>query len=124
MRLDLKNLSTASEAFYWNNAEDHEIAKGMRSRVMWEEQHSEIYQEVIEIKAQADLHDLSELTSKLHVTTQQHTDLHTHIQVITRIIEAAVANQGLYTDRATKACPMKLPSFSGAYMPRRPGLQG
>ena len=51
--------------------------------------------------------------TRLHVTTQQHTDLHTHIQVITRIIEAAVANQGLYMDRATKACPMKLPSFSG-----------
>ena len=52
MLLDLKNLSTASEAFDWNNAEYHEIAKGMRSRVTWEEQHSEISKEVIEIKAQ------------------------------------------------------------------------
>ena len=42
MLLDLKNLSTASEAFDWNNAEDHEIAKGMRSQVTWEEQHSDI----------------------------------------------------------------------------------
>ena len=67
----------------------------------------------MEIKAQAELHDLSELLGKISDTTQQLTHLHACIQVTTLETETADEKQGLYTDRTTKACPKKLLSFSG-----------
>ena len=103
MLLDLKALSTATEGFNGNNAEDHVIAKGMKSRATWKGQRSKISKKVIEIKAQAELHDLSELMGKINNTEKQLLSLHTHIQATTLVIKAADTNQGLYTNRATKA---------------------
>ena len=81
MCLDLKTLTISTRKFDWGHAEDHVIAKGMKAREKWREDHSKISKQVIEIKAEADLHDLSNLQSKIDVTEKQLGDLQSRIDI-------------------------------------------
>ena len=94
MCLDLKTLTIATRKFDWRNAEDHVIAKGMKAREKWREDHSKISKQVIEIKAEADLHDLSNLQSKIDVTEKQLGDLQSRIDITIIEVETADMTEG------------------------------
>ena len=94
MLLDLKALTIATRAYNWGSAEDHVITKGMKAREKWREDHSKISKQVIEIKADADLHDLSNLQSKIDVTERQLGDLQSRIDITIIEVETADMTEG------------------------------
>jgi hypothetical protein len=86
----------------------------MKSRSTWREQHATISKKLIEVEGLANLHDLTDLQGHIADTRSETTSLSTRMNVIILEIEAADSKQGiLYSDRMTKACPIKLPSYSG-----------
>ena len=75
MKLDLKTLTLATQSFDWNSAEDHIIQKGMKNKLKWREDHSRIANLVIEIKVEAQIHDLSDLLDEVKETEEELTRL-------------------------------------------------
>ena len=75
MRIDLKTLTTATRRLDWSSAEDHTLARGMKSREKWRVDHSKICKQVFKIKAEANLHELTNLQEKVDVTEKQMRDL-------------------------------------------------
>ena len=113
LRIDIEQLNTSLKAHLWGEAEDHIIALGMRSRPAWRSQHATISKEIIEIKGLADIHDLVNMQERIENTESEILALFIRMNVTIFEIEASDTKQGLYTDRQTKACPVKLPTYSG-----------
>ena len=113
LRLDLGQLITSVTAQKWTHAEDHIVTMGMKSCNTWREQHATISKKLIEVEGLAKLHDLTDLQGHIANTRSEITSLSTRMNVIILDIETADSKQGISSDRMTKACPIKLPSYSG-----------
>ena len=113
LRIDLERLDLSFKAHKWGEAEDHVISLGMESRLSWRNQHAAISKEIIEIKGLAGIHDLADLQDQIEDTESEIIALSIRMSVTILEIEAADTKQGIYTDRPTKACPVKLPTYSG-----------
>ena len=113
LRLDLGQLVTSVMAHKWTHSEDHIVTLGMKSRSAWRDQHAAISKKLIEVEGLAKLHDLTDLQDRIVDTRSEIVALSTRMNVIILEIETTDSKQGIFTDRMTKACPIKLPSYSG-----------
>ena len=113
LRIDLERLDLSFKAHKWGEAEDHVVSWGMESRFSWRNQHAAISKEIIEIQGLAGIHDLTDLQDQIEDTESEIIALSIRMSVTILEIEAADTKQGIYTDRPTKACPVKLPTYSG-----------
>ena len=113
LRLDLGQLVTSLMAHKWTHSEDHIVAMGMKSRSAWRDQHAAISKKLLEVEGLAKLHDLADLQDQIVDTKSEILSLSTRMNVIILEIETTDSKQGIFTDRSTKACPIKLPSYSG-----------
>ena len=113
MRLDLEDLTTATQKSDWNSAADHAIARGMKAKERWSKDFSDISKQIIEIKTVANMHGLTNLQDKANATGEQMGVLHVCIDSTMTEIEAADRARNPHTDSKAKACPMMLPLLSG-----------
>ena len=118
IEIDLQVLVTSlQKVTNWATAEDHVIAHGMRMREKWRNQHTDLQKKIIEVLSIITLNDLNECKSMGSETRSKIHNFGSFLEQKIQEIELADTVQGLYTDRSTKACPVKLPTYAGS--PRR-----
>ena len=66
-----------------------------------------------EIKSLIILNDLTDLKDTVHNTQQVIHNFSSVLETKIAEIETTDAKQGLFSDRSTKACPIKLPTYAG-----------
>ena len=106
-------VSSFSKLSDWATAEDHVIAWGMKSRKEWKIQHLALSKDILEVQSIISVNsitDLGEMVNETHSKINFYGSLLD--QKIDEIERADIA-QGLFSDRDTKPCPVKLPTFAG-----------
>ena len=106
-------LAEIKEVPDYNDTDDHTITKGMKKKADWAKRMRELRLDIVETKNKITACNVSDhvaLIDTLELDTIAANEL---LAKTIKDIEAADVARGIFSDRAVKSCPKKLPSFAG-----------
>ena len=113
LKIEMQALHTSVTSLTWTKAEDHVIVQGMKSRKDWREKQKSLAKKIIEIKSIVELNNLVELEEEVKDTKRLINNFSSFLETMIAEIELADVNQGLFSYRSAKTCPIKVPTYAG-----------
>ena len=106
-------LAEIKEVADYNDTEDHTISKGMKKKTDWTKRMRELRLDIIETKNKITACNVSDHVAL--IDTLEHDTIAANELLAKTIedIETADVVRVIFSDRAVKSCPKKLPSFAG-----------
>ena len=112
--VDVTNLSTNIMKYMPpSTLEDFLIVKAMKLRSEWETQATGITKKLIEVQSAISQWGLTELEDEANTLKSKISYNGQQLSTTISQVEQLDASRGLFSDRPTKACPTKLPTFGG-----------
>ena len=106
-------LAEIKEVPDYNDTDDHTITKGMKRKADWAKCMRELRLDIIETKNKITACNVSDHATLIDSLEQATTTANELLSKTIKDIEAADVARGIFSDRAVKSCPKKLPAFAG-----------
>ena len=106
-------LAEIKEVPDYNDTDDHTITKGMKRKADWAKRMRELRLDIIETKNKITACNVSDHANLIDSLEQATTIANELLSKTIKDIEAADITRGIFSDRAVKSCPKKLPAFAG-----------
>ena len=97
----------------YHDTDDHTISMGMKKKTDWAKCMRDLRLDIVETKNKITANNVSDHVSLIDTLEVDTAAANEFLAATIKTIETADVARGIFSDRAVKSCPKKLPSFAG-----------